>query len=317
MLFAGPAGVGKRLFALEIARSFICRAEAGNLACGKCPACVRAGQFEFPRADDKDAYKKVIRSNHSDVGTVVAATRLIAVDAIRDLEAEAHFRPYEGEARTFIIDDADKMNANASNALLKTLEEPAPATHLILVTSRPETLLPTIRSRCQIFRFAPVDPDEIEQFLAETTAMNKTDARLAARSSQGSIGEALTVKPDDLRARRKEFVDVLRFALVSQDRIGLLQASERLNEAKNKEFFEGDLRLLLTLIRDVWTLALNASEENILHADILAELQTLARSTKPRKLAGMMTEIEQFREGLVVNLNKKLQTDDIFMKMAA
>src|SRR5687768_2781213 len=144
MIFAGPEGVGKRLFAIEAARSLVCRVSQG-IPCGECPACIRTGQIVLPELDDKDDFKKVIFSHHPDVGMVAAAKRFILVDAIRDLENEAHFRPYEGAARTFIVDDADRMNDAASNALLKTLEEPAETSRIILITSRPDSLLPTIR----------------------------------------------------------------------------------------------------------------------------------------------------------------------------
>src|SRR5260370_38093215 len=81
---------------------------------------------------------------------------IIRVKVMRELEPEANFRPFEGAARIFIVEDADTMNDQAANALLKTLEEPPPTSHLILTTSNPTALLPTIRSRCQSIRFAPI-----------------------------------------------------------------------------------------------------------------------------------------------------------------
>src|SRR2546421_9743273 len=161
-LFAGDDGVGKRQFALELAKAFVCKEPVGGEACDACAACRRAGVFAFPKADDKDAHKKVILSEYPDIGTVIPYNRNILVDAIRDLEREANFLPFEGSARLFVIDEADKMNDAATNALLKTLEEPPPTTYLFLITSRPDSLLPTIRSRCQTLRFAPVETAEIE-----------------------------------------------------------------------------------------------------------------------------------------------------------
>ena len=74
---------------------------------------------------------------------------------MRAIEREANYRPFEGKARVFLVDDADKLNPQSANALLKTLEEPPRTSHLILITSRPAMLLATVRSRCQVIRFSP------------------------------------------------------------------------------------------------------------------------------------------------------------------
>src|SRR5678816_4965038 len=115
-----------------------------------------------------------------------------SVRQMRSVEIEANFRPYEGKARVFLIDDADKLNDQSANALLKTLEAPPRTAHIILITARPAMLLPTIRSRCQQIRFAPLTPAEIENHLLNTKLAKGTDARLRARCAAGSIGRALS-----------------------------------------------------------------------------------------------------------------------------
>lgn len=317
LLFAGLDGIGKRMFAVEIARANVCAASESRPVCGECPACVRAGQFEFPKPDDRDGHKRVIFSNHPDVGIVIASGRQIPVDAVRDLEREAHFRPYEGRARTFIIDEADKLNDAASNALLKTLEEPASTTNLILVTSRPETLLPTIRSRCQTFRFAPVAVESIQKHLIETLGVGENEARLAARLSQGSVGRAIAIDVKRLRERRADLTSALADGLVRGDTVRSLRAAEALAEAKNKDFFEEDLGLMLSLIRDTWSITLGESEGTLVHIDIFHDLEIIANGSDPKRLAGLMAEIESIRERLAVNINRKLAADDLFAKMAA
>jgi len=202
LLFAGDEGVGKQQFALEIARMFLCQ---DGEACGVCTACTRIGGFQIPAEPhdkNKDEFRKVFFGSHLDVGKVVKYRRMILVDAIRDLERNANFQPYESDARFFIVDEADSMNDEASNALLKTLEEPAPTSYIILITSRPDSLLPTIRSRCQTIRFAPVETDTIEQFLIEQRAFSHDEAKLAARLSRGSVGRAVSINIADLRERR-------------------------------------------------------------------------------------------------------------------
>lgn len=316
LLFAGADGVGKKLFALELAKAFLCRNNTDNEACGQCPACVRAEQFEFPKSDDRDAHKKVLFSNHADVGTVIPYNRNILVDAIRDLEREAYFRPYEGNARFFIIDDADKMNDAASNALLKTLEEPASTSHIILISSRPDTLLPTIRSRCQTVRFAPVETEKIEQFLISERKLAAADAKLNARLAFGSVGRALSIELEKLRPQRDVLLSVLQDAIQNHDRISLLQTAEKLNDAKNKDNFEANLEILLILIRDLWTLALGGGDENIINIDLAPQLKSLAENAETQRLSAWMDEIELFRENLIVNINRKVATDALFMSMA-
>ncbi len=320
MLFVGPEGVGKKLFALELARLLLCPTVSGDDdACGLCSACTRIGTFEVPEPNDKNQaeFKKVFFGRHGDVGLVVAHRRIIAVDAIRDLEKEVHYQPFEGSARVFVVDDADKMNDSASNALLKTLEEPSAASHIILVTSRPDTLVATVRSRVQTFRFAPLASEQVARFLMESQELSEPDARLAAKLSGGSVGRAVAFDIKQVKTRRSELVEVLRSGLVERDRVALLRASEQLAEARNKDNFETDLELLLTLIRDTWAIGVGADDANLIHGDIYHDLSETARTAGSSKLRRLIEDIELIRERLIVNLNKKIAADDLFVKFAA
>jgi DNA polymerase-3 subunit delta' len=165
LLFVGEEGVGKKLFALELARALNCRTPQGIEGCGSCSACKRIFEINYPTSSDRDDWIPMIWTNHRDVGMVVAPKRVLRVDQMRQIEREANFRPMEGNARFFIVDEAEKFNDASANALLKVLEEPPSTSHLILITSRPAMLLPTILSRCQMIRFAPLSPVEIERFL--------------------------------------------------------------------------------------------------------------------------------------------------------
>src|SRR5260370_14475995 len=168
LLFTGEEGIGKKLFALELAKAMNCHNRVGVEACDECSSCKRIWRSAFPPFGDVDDDKeRLIWSEHADVAMARPYKNIIRVPVMRELEREANFRPFEGAARVFIVEDADTMNDQASNALLKTLEEPPPTSHLILTTSNPTSLLPTIRSRCQIIRFAPILREAIETFLVE------------------------------------------------------------------------------------------------------------------------------------------------------
>jgi len=123
MLFTGEEGIGKKLFALEIARALNCRTPKDHEACGVCSSCVRIRRLNYPTRDDADEWTQIIWTDHPDVGLVVAPKRVLRVEQMRQIEKEANFRPFEGKARVFLIDEADKLNDASANALLKVLEE--------------------------------------------------------------------------------------------------------------------------------------------------------------------------------------------------
>jgi DNA polymerase-3 subunit delta' len=317
MLFAGPEAVGKKAFALALAAGFVCREPVAGGPCGECGACRRASVFDIPRPEKRDDFKQVFFSEHPDVGMVVPYNKNILVDAIRDLEKEANFRPFEGRARFFIVDDADKMNDAASNALLKTLEEPSPSTYIVLVSSHPDSLLQTILSRCQIVRFAPVDVKEIESHLLKSGRFGHDDAALAAKASAGSVGRALNFDVEAFRSARELMFGVLQKALERPDIAGLLQVSELISDAKNKDRFEEALDILESLVRDVWTAAKGLEAETFVNAELSAPIQRLAKSARAADLSSWLREIETLRNDLAVNINKRVATDALFVGMSA
>ena len=311
LLFAGPEGIGKKQFALELARSIVCGEPRNGESCGECAACQRVGRFVYPPVDDKDEHKKVIFSEHSDVGQVIPFKRNVLVDAIRALEKEANFRPYEASARVFIVDDAHKMNDAASNALLKTLEEPPATSHIFLITSKPDALLPTIRSRVQTLRFGPVDARDIEHFLLKTHEYSQEDARMVAALSNGSVGYASTVDVEEFRQNRDEAIEILHSAIVAQDIAEVLRRSEKVG-AKTTTDFEAFLDLLQNLIHQLWSIRVGKIPINT-----PGEIQDLAAKAHADDLSLWLENIEEIRASLAVNINKKISADLLFVRMAA
>lgn len=318
LLFAGEEGVGKKLFALELAKALNCRTPADLEACDTCSSCKRVMEIALPSADDRDAHKKIVLSAHPDVGLARPFNRAILVDAMRDLEREANFRPFEGNARIFLIEDAEKLNEASSNAILKTLEEPPATSHLILLTSRPAALLPTIRSRCQTIRFSPLAPAEIEDYLLrdKQKKLSAEDARLLAHAARGSIGRALTTDVNGYRQRREAMLDVLSALTPGGDRARLLRASEELTDAKRKDEYEPRLDMLETLIHDAWALLLDPSAKKIVHQDLLGPLKKISAQVNSRRAARWLSQIATHRRGLEVNINRKVATDALFLAMA-
>ncbi len=317
MLFSGEDGVGKKLFALETARALNCRSPQGVEACGTCPACKRTLKINYPAGDDADDWKGIIWTDHPDVGLVVAPKRVLLVDQMRAIESAANYRPFEGKARVFIVEDADKLNENSANALLKILEEPPPTSYLILLTSRPAWLLPTIRSRCQVIRFSPIAAAEIENYLTQNKIANAAEARVRARVARGSLSRAVEEELDDFLEQRKAMLEVVDALTRGDGPFQLLRSAERLNEAQYKDEYETRLDVLETLIRDVWLLSLGADAGIIVNEGVLPELKGMAEGLDNKRPAIWIGQIEEMREQLVVNINRKPATDALFLTMAA
>jgi DNA polymerase-3 subunit delta' len=316
LLFAGEEGVGKKLFALEVARALNCRTPKDGEACGVCSACVRIKKLNYPERDDAEEWTQIIWTDHPDVGLVVAPKRVLRVEQMRQIEKEANFRPFEGKARVFLIDEADKLNDASANALLKVLEEPPRTSYLILITARPAMLLPTILSRCQMIRFAPLTPAEIETHLVQHERADSKTARLRARAAGGSIGRALAGDLETFTAQRKAMLGVLNALVVTSDRAQLLRSAEQLNEAQYKDEFEERLDVLETLIRDAWMLSLGTKTELLVNEDLLPELEKISARLDPSRAADWILQIDDLREQLIVNVNRKVTTDALFLTMA-
>ena len=184
-LLLGPRGAGKGVAALAMASAVNCPQEP-SVGCGACSTCER-----------------IARQRHPDVHHVVPEGPLIAVDQIREaVIPEAARSPFEGRRKVFIIEEAERMNDAAQNALLKTLEEPQPDTMFVLVSDREDELLETIRSRCRVVRLEPIASDRVVEIL-ENQDVPAEEARLAARIAGGDPERASAVAFDNtLRERR-------------------------------------------------------------------------------------------------------------------
>ena len=172
-LFEGPDGVGKRAAAYGLALALTCAVEPGE-GCGTCDSC-----------------RRIDAGLHPDVPVFAAETTQIVIEQAQAIVAMAATRPHEAPARVIIIDDADRLNVNAANCLLKTLEEPAPGTHIVLVTSAPDRILPTIRSRVQRIRFRALTAEALVALLTGAHAIDPRRAAVAAALADGSVARAL------------------------------------------------------------------------------------------------------------------------------
>ena len=211
-LFHGPAGAGKRALARRLATVLLAGSDTG-------PAAVES------------LAERVERESHPDLTWVRAsgAAEMLVGDIEEPVVAAASMTPFESTRRVFVIEGAEKMNDQAANRLLKTLEEPAPFAHLVLLTDRLQDVLPTIVSRCQRVRFDPPAPELIEAELVAETGVDAAVARACARLALGDGALARRLAGEEgaaLRAAAETFVgSALRGETASRPWAGLLEAA--------------------------------------------------------------------------------------------
>jgi DNA polymerase-3 subunit delta' len=194
-LFAGPAGIGKCTFAVKLAQAMFCqtRPEDALDACGRCSSCVQVAAGTHP---------DLVQIAKPDGKSTIPVELLIGDREHRRQEGLCHdlgVKPMIGGRKIAIIDDADFLNAEGANALLKTLEEPPPRSVLILIGTSPAKQLPTIRSRCQLIRFRPLPIDVVASLLvSKRLVTDPAEAERLARYSEGSVARAQELSDPDL-----------------------------------------------------------------------------------------------------------------------
>src|SRR5215207_2319675 len=239
LLFAGPSGVGKWAVARATAQAVNCtdpitsNDDLAVDACGKCRSCDR-----------------IARGMHVDVPMLEPDDRAsIKVEPVREMLSTISYRPFEGRRRVVLIREADTLEPQAQNSLLKSLEEPPPGTMFILTTAVPGALLPTVRSRCMRLRFGRLTSKEVEAGLTRDHEYSDVEAREAAPLADGSLGQALALIDNDLSMFRELAMGLLRNSANRVDTQSRVQAASPLHTGSSKkERSREDVAIILRLM---------------------------------------------------------------------
>lgn len=281
--------------AVALAQLVNCLQPTDDDACGACASCTR-----------------IARRVHADVLIIEPGeSGSIKIEQIRDAVERSGYRPFEGRRRVVIIDEADRIIANAQDALLKTLEEPPNGTTFVLVTATPETLLPTIRSRCQRLRFGRLSPGDVARVLIESHGFSDEEAHAAAALSDGSIGAALEGASEAFAEARGAALQLLEIVAGDPSPSRRIQGAMGLPGAgrgkADRDALGQSLRALATILRDLGMLS--SGGDALANADLDKRLRTLMRAFDADRTLTAFAAVDRALEALDRNASPKIVAD--------
>lgn len=246
-LFCGPDGVGKSITASIFASALNCR-EKGEDPCGICPSCIRARD-----------------GNHPDIIHVKIPRAIIHVDEIRELQKDMIKKPYENGVKVYIIHDAEKMNDEAQNCLLKTLEDPPQHVIIILLSSNQYLLLKTIVSRCQVMKFSRAPEGEIEKYLKYKMGINEKDARYVAAFSDGIVKKAEDYLNNEEQKKLRDDAIEIATSLYKDDKLHALSYTNYFLDHRDDVPYILDV--MISFFRDILVFGECRDERYIINLD--------------------------------------------------
>ena len=292
LLFTGPEGIGKKQTAMVVAKALNCLKKTSD-ACEECTHCKAINNGNFP-----------------DVMVISPVKDMLKIDQMRLLKDTAYLKPMAGRKRVFVVIEAEKMNDEASNSLLKILEEPPPFSHIILVTPNPYRIIPTLKSRCQIFQFSPIPKEEIQKALV-AKGFQPERAHILSRLVDGNLEQALSLEWEEVQLQRKKAWHLF-LALHKREKAAQLLKQFSQSRAVIREDLEKTLDILASFCRDVILIQEKAKTDFLLNPDFEHDLREVAQSISSRQAMDFLSKIDFSISALRKNLNVNILVSSIF-----
>ena len=285
-IISGPAGSGKRTLAGLLSAALVCSGK-GEVPCGHCSGC-----------------KKALAGIHPDIVSVGADGKDITVSQIRALRGDAYIKPNEAGRKVYLLHRAQSMNQSAQNAMLKLLEEGPPYAAFLLLAENAASLLPTVRSRCEVLTLSPVTPQEARAWVdARYPQCTPGQRQAAAEHCEGLLGRAAAELEGNAGEDRREVqaAGALLHQLCTGNEAALAEFCAGLEKDKwDRDGLSGLLAEFSLLLRDSLTAGAGACGEADPQRKALAE--EAAGALKPRQLMAAMELTRRLREALDYNL---------------
>lgn len=304
LLFTGAAGLGKRLLAQEFAKALLCENGKGKDDCSSCK------QMDFANNNvTHPDFIRVVREVNPSTGKL----KDISIEQVRDLQRETAFSPARGRYKVCLIEDVDRMRAEAANCLLKVLEEPPEGWIVILLAEDEEKLLETILSRVVVLRFHGISRESIKAFLLKRyPEMEELQAEVLAQLSEGSLGKAVKLKEGQVWETRKQALALLE-AFPIKHPISYVADRSWLEKLERPEALEL-VSLLQLLLMDMLLLK-NVSEQQIYNLDLKEELLSFSSRWSNKSLKSSLQVLEESYKALEGNASVKIALEAMILKI--
>lgn len=287
LLFIGPAGVGKLNTAMVVAKALNCLQRVDD-ACETCSSCRGINKGGFP-----------------DVMLVEREQGSLLIEQMRVLKDTAYLKPMIGKRRVFIINEAEKMNISAANSLLKVLEEPPPLSYIILITSNPYLILPTIKSRCQTLNFSYVAREDIVSSIKEN-GFNQDQAEILALHAGGNLERAKSLSWEEIQALKQTAWALFSALLRGEGAASFLQKNSNRQRGSIQEEVAPLLEMLASFCRDVLLLQKKCDPAGLMNPDYADEVAGIARTNTSERILSGLAAIDNTVDALERNVNIKL-----------
>lgn len=348
-LLWGTAGIGKDALALEFAKTMNCeepRQSADSIeACDSCRSCRQAQSLQhhnirllYPlpsgKGEDSKSSAPIAKLSEDQLNMIqdqlrqkaenpyydldIQGASQIRIASIRELNKVVSLASSRSGRRFIIVFDAERMNQEAANAFLKTLEEPSANVTIILTTARRDKLLATIRSRCQQIQCNVLSDSDIAQALVARDDVEPANARLVARLADGSYTRAGELMNDDLHNLRREVVSLFRSILKQRRYILALHSQiESISADKNRQRVEQMLTLLLLWLRDAYALSVSRNHDVIINIDQIRDIESFVKNFAGADLPSASKHVEEAIQMLRQNVQIPLMLIRLALELRA